>query len=185
MSDFLYDIITIPVVNDSPNNLQLSAFRNVVKLTDGGNSNIFTAFFSDVIANVVIKIIREEKMYDVRVINEFELEYQLLIRLDHPNIIKTYGRGVTANGRRFIVLEHLAGGTMQKVLERKLEECRGIFGRKSRFTYKEVLRQGIQLADALNYLHSKVVSNEACVIHRGTICIVAFYVLLFFLSYFS
>jgi len=118
MSDFLYDIITIPVVNDSPNNLQLSAFRNVVKLTDGGNSNIYTAFFSDVIANVVIKIIREEKMYDVRVINEFELEYQLLLRLDHPNIIKTYGRGVTANGRRFIVLEHLVGGTMQKVLER-------------------------------------------------------------------
>jgi len=185
MSDFLYDIITIPVVNDSPNNLQLSAFRNVVKLSDGGNSNIYTAFYSEVIANVVIKIIRKEKMYDVRVINEFELEYQLLIRLDHPNIIKTYGRGVTADGRRFIVLEHLVGGTMQKVLEMKSDERRGIFGRQSRFTYKEVLQQGIQLADALNYLHSKVVVNEACIIHRGMICIVAIYVLHFFLSYFS
>ena len=174
MSDFLYDIITIPVVNNSPNNLRLSAFRNVAKLTDGGNSNIYTAFYSEVIANVVIKIIRKEKMHDVT-----ELEYQLLIRLDHPNIIKTYGRGVTADGRRFIVLEHLVGGTMQKVLERKSDERRGIFGRQSRFTYKEVLQQGIQLADALNYLHSKVAINQACIIHRGTICIVALYLLLF------
>ena len=61
MSDFLYDINTIPVVNNSPDNLQLSAFRNLVKLTDGGNSNIFTAFFSDVIANVVIRLLEKRK----------------------------------------------------------------------------------------------------------------------------
>jgi serine/threonine protein kinase len=177
MSDFLYEIITIPAVNSSPNNLQLSAFRNVVKLTDSGNSNIYTAFYTEVNANVVIKIIKQEKMHDIRVINEFELEYQLLIRLDHPNIIKTYGRGVTAD-RRFIVLEYLEGGTMQKVLEIKSDERRNIFGRKSRFTYEEVLQQGIQLADALNYLHSKVVINKACIIHRGTIFFVALYLLL-------
>ena len=74
---------------------------------------------------------------------------------------------------------------MQKVLETKSDERRNIFGRKSRFTYEEVLQQGIQLADALNYLHSKVVVSEACIIHRGTMCIVAIYVLHFFLSYFS
>lgn len=175
MRDFLYDIITIPVVSSSPNNLQLSAFRNLVKLTDGGNSNIYAAFYTKVNAIVVIKIIKEEKMHDVKVIQEFELEYQLLTRLDHPNIIKTYGCGVTAD-RRFIALEYLQGGTMQKVLREKSDERRGIFGRQSRFTYEEVLQQGIQLADALNYLHSKVVSNEACIIHRGTICIVVFFV---------
>jgi len=177
MSDFLYDIITIPVVNNTPNNLQLSAFRNLVKLADGGSSNIYKAFYTEVNAYVVFKIIKQEKMHDVRVINYFELEYQLLIRLDHPNIIKTYGRGVTAD-RRFIVLEYLEGGTMQKVLETKSDERKNIFGRKSRFTYEEVLQQGIQLADALNYLHSKVVINQACIIHRGTICIVALYLLL-------
>jgi len=165
MSDFLYDINTIPVVHNSPDNLQLSAFRNLVKLTDGGNSNIYTSFYTEVNANVVIKVIKQEKMHDVMVINEFELEYQLLIRLDHPNIIKTYGRGVTAD-KRFIVLEYLEGGTMQKVLETKSNERRNIFGRTSRFTYEEVLQQGIQLADALNYLHSKVVINKACIIHR-------------------
>ena len=177
MSDFSYDIITIPVVNNSRNDLQLSAFRNLVKLTDGGNSNIYTSFYTEVNANVVIKVIKQEKMHDVMVINEFELEYQLLIRLDHPNIIKTYGRGVTAD-KRFIVLEYLEGGTMQKVLETKSNERRNIFGRTSRFTYEEVLQQGLQLADALNYLHSKVVINKACIIHRGTICMVALYLLL-------
>ena len=74
MSDFLYDINTIPVVNNSPDNLQLSAFRNLVKLADGGNSNIYTSFYTEVNAYVVIKIIKQEKMHDVRVFNEFELE---------------------------------------------------------------------------------------------------------------
>jgi len=174
MCDFLYNINAIPICNDSPANLQLSSFRNLVKLTDGGNSNIYTAFYTQVNTIVVIKIIKEEKMYDTKVLSEFEFEYQLLIRFDNPNIIKTYGCGVTMDGRKFIVLEYLKGGTMHEALEARSNERKGLFSRRSRFTYEEVLQQGIQLADALNYLHSKVVINEACIIHRGKINIDGF-----------
>jgi len=61
-----------------------------------------------------------------------------------------------------MVLEYLDGGTMYNVLEARSKKYF-----TSRFTYEEVLQQGIQLADALNYLHSKVIADEVCIIHRG------------------
>jgi len=60
-----------------------------------------------------------------------------------------------------MVLEYLDGGTMYNVLEARSKKYF-----TSRFTYEEVLQQGIQLADALNYLHSKVIADEVCIIHR-------------------
>lgn len=47
-------------------------------------------------------------------VHEFDVEHGILARINHPQIIRLIGAGRTP--RRFIVLEHLHGGTLTNVL---------------------------------------------------------------------
>ena len=57
----------------------------------GSNSHIFSANWKGKI--VVVKIIQEEKMTNSIALDEFRIEKELLIRLDHPNVIEILGAG--------------------------------------------------------------------------------------------
>ena len=113
--DFSFPVLQMPVCSPTPDNLSLECIRNLVHVTDGSNSNIFLGTFQS--ETVIVKIIKEKAMTDPIAILEFDIEYAMLSRFNHPNILKVLGAG--KNPRQFIVLEYLGGGTLYHVLNRQ------------------------------------------------------------------
>ena len=108
------------------------------------------------------QMLQDDKADDEIAINEFEIEGELLSRLDHPNIIKVLGSGV--DPRPFLILERLRDISQLLDLDKKVTPRKSIFNRGP-FTFSEVLQLAKDLADALNYTHSDV-HPDAMIIHR-------------------
>jgi serine/threonine protein kinase len=137
-------------------------FSNVTCLSSGTNSNIFIADLFDV--KVVIKMIKQDLEYNELVRKEFDIEYWMLSRVSHPNIIKVIGSGESP--RKFIVLEYLSGGTLKRLLEEKPGKSLLSMFSNTGIPLKDVLEYAKSLASALDHLHREVCIG-ATVIHRG------------------
>lgn len=141
-------------------------FSNVTSLSSGTNSNIFIADLFDV--KVVIKMIKQDLECSELVRKEFDIEYWMLSRVSHPNIIKVIGSGELP--RKFIVLEYLSGGTLKRLLqERPGKSLLNMFANTG-ISLVDVLEYAKSLASALDHLHREVCLG-ATVIHRGLLCI--------------
>lgn len=88
---FSYSILDLPVVSPVPNNLSMNNFDDVKHIADGSNSNIYLAKLEN--TKCILKLIKESCHQDMVALHEFEMEYSILIRLNHPNIIKLLGAG--------------------------------------------------------------------------------------------
>jgi len=173
-TSFCYPVKDIPARAKIPTKLTLADFTNVVHLADGSNANCYSALYNG--QKVVIKMIKQAKERNDVTDHEFLHEHGMLARLDHPNIVKVLflliylsphvfvihhtdaccrspqilGAGVTP--RRFLVLEHLAGGTLASVLA------------AHHFSFDDALVRLRELASALDYLHR--FHPGATIIHR-------------------
>ena len=89
---------------------------------------------------------------------EFDIESQALSRIDHPNIVRMMGCG--SHPRPFVILEKLKDISLMF----DLRDSRSLF-RKRVFSFPELLLIAIDLADALDYLHSRI-HPDLMIIHR-------------------
>jgi serine/threonine protein kinase len=89
---------------------------------------------------------------------EFEIESQALSRIDHPNVVRMLGCG--SYPRPYVILEKLKDISLML----DLRDSRTLF-RKRVFSYPELLLVAIDLADALDYLHSRI-HPDMMIIHR-------------------
>ena len=89
----------------------------------------------------------------------------ILCRLSHPSIIQLKGAGTQP--RRFIVLEYLGGGSLHTVLSQNQSRpglAQKLF-RRPTFTYANLLAKVRDMAEALDYLHTRV-QDGAMILHR-------------------
>mmetsp|Transcript_30955 Transcript_30955/g.68367 ORF Transcript_30955/g.68367 Transcript_30955/m.68367 type:complete len:466 (-) Transcript_30955:823-2220(-) len=114
---------------------------------------------------VVIKMIKESVQALPIAIHEFDLEYGMLLRMHHTNMIKIIGAG--NEPRRFMVLELLGGGTLHALLQSHEIKpgLAGILFHKPAFAYMQLLERARDLAEALDYMHFRC-HEGATVIHR-------------------
>lgn len=84
----------------------------------------------------------------VNFINQLENEVQLLMRLDHPNIIRTY-QVIDSEEECYVVMQFASGGEMMDYL-----------AVKSRLSEKEARKFFSQLISGLDHIH------QASVVHR-------------------
>jgi len=89
--DYLYPIEKLPIKRKINLNVPVNEFYDMAYMAEGSNSHIFSANWKGKI--VVVKIIQEEKMNNAIALDEFRIEKELLIRLDHPNVIEILGAG--------------------------------------------------------------------------------------------
>jgi hypothetical protein len=162
---FSFRISNIPANFTPYAHLDLQNMSHLKKLSGGSNSDIYTANLSDGTPSV-IKMIKASAMYNSLALHEFEVEHGVLARISHPNIVQLLGAG--SDPQKFFVLEHLGKGTLQTLLDKNSSEGQ-IFAsrlfRKPSFTYKSLLSNALDIANALNYLHN-CVHADACIIHR-------------------
>ena len=160
---YAFPVAEIPVRCPVPDNLLMEHFSELQHIADGSNSNIFLARFGS--EKVIIKMMMAQVQHDPLATHEFDVEQGLLSRVSHPNIVKLLGAGRIP--RRFIVLEHLAGGSLSTILaaNQSAPELAQKLFRRPTFTYASLLSRAADAAEALRYLH-ECVHPGATIIHR-------------------
>ena len=158
-----FPVSEIPTAAEIPDNLTFDVFQDIKHLADGSNSNVYLAKYRG--QQVVVKMITEKAKTNKVAVHEFDVEHGMLARMRHPHIVRLLGAGRMP--RRFIVLEHLGGGSLNSVLgerDRKRGLSQKLF-KKSTFTYEGLLSMARDIAGAFQYLHNSV-HEGAMIIHR-------------------
>jgi serine/threonine-protein kinase len=110
---------------------QIGPYRVLRRLGQGGMGAVYLARRADSqdAAPVAIKLARFE-LTDEEALRRFRAERQILARLQHPGIARLFDGGLSADGRPFIVMEHVDGAPITRFAgERALgiEERLGLF----------------------------------------------------------
>jgi len=143
--------------NDIAFDIEWNELDDVKYLASGGSSNVYTATFRGVPA--IIKVLKPELADDETFMNEMESEISILSKLNHPHIVKLYGAGYNSKQQRFIILEQLSGGTMERIFDKN----KGIM-KKNGLPLKGVLSNALAIASAMRYFHSAV--DGCTILHR-------------------
>ena len=95
----------------------LGHYRITSKLGEGGMGEVYRAHDERLDRDVAIKVLSEEVAQDADSLARFEREAKLLASLNHPNIATLHGLEED-DGRRFLVMEVVEGGSLATVLTR-------------------------------------------------------------------
>jgi len=165
---------SIPVVDRALNaDLSQGDFTNVSYFANGTNCEVYTAKYEFENQEVIVKMLKKNVRDYPMALREINREYDVLVRLSHPNVVKIYGTGQFPS-QKFIVLEYLSGGTLQQLLY-PLCKPRPISilqlpsfcnKKKSILPLERSLSMARDIANALKYLHEDF-SEDTTIIHRG------------------
>jgi serine/threonine-protein kinase len=120
----------------------LAHYRIESKLGEGGMGVVYRAFDSHLNRPVAIKVLRPESVADPERKRRFVQEAQSASALNHANIITIHDIS-SAYGIDFMVMEYVAGKTLDQLIGRK---GLGI---------GETLKHAVQIADALAKAHAR------------------------------
>lgn len=143
----------------APENVSWDSFEFIEHRIDSSSCHIYTAFWQDM--PVIIKLIKADRVTSAMAVAEFEMEATILSRVQHPNIVRLLGSGVSP--RRFLILELLDGGSLSHALGIRPDANKRYIKRK--FTYKQTLQMARSIASALDYLHNRW-NGHIHIIHR-------------------
>ena len=161
---FDFPLPQLRIFSDIDTCLNSKQLFDVKYLSSGSNSDVYTASWNH--QQIVVKMLKS-KLPNVRIARqEMAGEMHSLMRLCHPNIVSVYAAG--EEPRPFIVLEHLEGGTLDKLLNVPSSPSKSNAFKCQALCFRRSLLIASELASALNYLHTEF-SKVACIIHRGMI----------------
>ncbi len=87
---------------------RLGEYEIIEKVGSGGGGSVYRAWQKSRGRTVAIKVLSASLARDRRTLERFKREAELTLRLDHPNIVKTYEVG-EVNGYHFIAMEYVEG----------------------------------------------------------------------------
>ncbi|MCS7221592.1 MAG: serine/threonine-protein kinase [Anaerolineae bacterium] len=114
----------------------------------GGVAAVYAALDTALRRPVALKVLLPYPALPPAVLERFRLEAVTAARLDHPNIVPIYDVG-EADGLVYIAMKLIPGETLGDVL-----------ARAGRLDESDVAELGIQIAEALDYAHSKGVIHR-------------------------
>ena len=127
---------------------ELDGFEPMSRLGGGGFGDVWLARQTNVDRQVAIKV-GHSPIEDETIRLRFDRECKALGRLSgHPNIVDVYTAGSLKDGRPYLVLEYVDGGTLWQRL------------RAGPLAESELLAIGVSLADALDVAHSSGVLHR-------------------------
>ena len=125
----------------------LGPYEILSPLGAGGMGEVYRARDSRLAREVAVKLLPESACCDPQSMERFRREAQAASAINHPNICAVYDIG-EADGRAFIVMELVAGTTLQEMIDR------------GPIPPNRVLEWGTQIADALDAAHSRSIVHR-------------------------
>lgn len=123
-------------------------YRVMEKMGSGGTAVVFQAQHIETGEIVALKLLYPNFNQDKKILKQFINEGMILIRLDHPNILKGLDFGLS-KGMYFLALEFVRGESLDLFLSKRLL-----------FTERSVWDTALQITRALAYL------EERRIVHR-------------------
>jgi eukaryotic-like serine/threonine-protein kinase len=111
-------------------------------LGTGGMAEVFLAHDLMLGRDVALKVLMEHYAKDERFVGRFWREAQSAAALNHPNVVQIYDQGRADDGRYYIAMEYVPGGSLKDLILR-----RGPLGPS------EAARLASQVAEALHAAH--------------------------------
>ncbi len=118
-------------------------YRVLEKMGSGGTAVVFRAQHIATEEIVALKLLYPGFNQDKKMLKQFINEGMMLMRLNHPNILKGIDFGVS-KGMYFLALEFVRGESLDSFLNKKLT-----------FTERSTLEMALQISRAMAYLESK------------------------------
>src|SRR5918994_6258008 len=109
----------------------------------GGMAEVFLAHDRMLGRVLALKVLKEHYAEDERFVWRFRREAQSAAALNHPNVVQVYDQGRAEDGRYYIAMEHMTGGSLEDLILR-----RGPLGAS------EAARLASQVAEALHAAHA-------------------------------
>ena len=88
-------------------------YRIISQLGEGGMGVAFRAWDNEHAVPVVVKMPRADKLSDPRYIERFNREIKAMAGLVHPHIVPIVGHGQDSDGRPYVVMRFLPGGSLE------------------------------------------------------------------------
>jgi serine/threonine-protein kinase len=99
--------------------------------------------------DLALKVLREDYAEDADFVSRFQREAVSAAALNHPHVVQVYDQGRSEDGRPYIAMEHVPGGTLADLITRR-----------GRLDPAEAARLASQIAEALGAAH------ERGIVHR-------------------
>ena len=113
-------------------------------LGTGGMAEVFLAHDRMLGRDTALKVLKEHYAKDERFVGRFRREAQSAAALNHQNVVQIYDQGRADDGRYYIAMEHVPGGSLEDLILR-----RGPLGAS------EAARLASQVAEALQAAHRR------------------------------
>lgn len=139
-----------PLADDElPPPQQIGPYKILEKLASGGMGNVYRADRTDghLQITVAVKLLRRECI-DSHHIHQFNIERNVLGKLNHPYIAQIYDGGITDTGLPYLVMEYVEGAPVT-------EYCRS-----QSCSLEQKLTLFEQICEAVNFAHSNLVVHR-------------------------
>ena len=86
-------------------------------LGTGGHAHVYAAHDPFLDRDVAVKVIAAPKDSRQNLAKRAQSEARVLVRIDHPNVVKVYDAGATEDGLVYLVMERLEGRTLREIYQ--------------------------------------------------------------------
>lgn len=98
----------------------IEGYDEVTEIRRGGQGIVYRAIQRSTRRKVAIKVLHEESVPSLSRRRRFEREIELVATLEHPNIVRVYDSGVTADDRAYFVMEYIEGMALDEWLHERV-----------------------------------------------------------------
>jgi len=150
--------------------VRIGAYKLIREIGRGGMGTVWLGERADglYVGNVAIKLLNAPTLRDLGARERFTREGEILAKLTHPNITRLLDAGTSADGLRYLVLEHVDGDSL-------LAYCKAqAVGFHERIALFMQTLEAVMHAHAQLILHRDIKPNNILVTHDGQVKLLDF-----------
>src|SRR6185436_20809490 len=125
----------------------IGAYRIIHQIGQGGMATVYKAYHAAMDRYVALKVLPRQLAESQEFTGRFQQEARIIANLEHPHILPVHDYG-EADGITYLVMRFMDAGTLKEKMQ------------AGALPLKEVDRLFSQLADALEYAHTKGVIHR-------------------------